>query len=302
MRSPFPSISMSVLTLAIASELALAQTPPPAPDAKTAGPTAAVYDPQQLPALRGEVQQFTLTGRGDIDGFVLKDGTEVKTPPELSTQLAFVLKPGSHVTIHGLRAAAVPLVRAMSVTDDATRRTVTEDDTGAPLEPRPRRAPPPPEGPLGRPPAPAQGALSEQSGRVRMALHGPQGEVNGVLLESGAIWRFPPDEADHSPKTKDGAHPVHKLNAITKISGKPFKSNGGPQPVRGVVAAVHYARHGEPNGVILESGEFIHTRPDGMKKLKLEIGSKVVARGEMRMTVFGTPLIEAREVNRVSIE
>jgi hypothetical protein len=39
-----------------------------------------------------------------------------------------------------------------------------------------------------------------------------------------------------------------------------------------------------------------------MKKLKLRIGSKVVARGERRMTVLGTALIEAREVNRVTIE
>ena len=29
-----------------------------------------------------------------------------------------------------------------------------------------------------------------------MALHGPQGEVNGVLLDNGAILRFPPDQAD----------------------------------------------------------------------------------------------------------
>jgi hypothetical protein len=190
MRIALAPISLSVLALAIGSEVALAQAPPPPP---APGLSTAVYDPQQFPALRGEVQQFTLTGRGDIDGFILKDGTEVKTPPGLSTQLAFVVKPGSHVTIHGLRAAALPLVRAVSVTEDATRRTVTDDDTGAPLNAPP---PPPREGPIGPPPVPGQGTLNEQSGRVRMALHGPQGEVNGVLLESGAIWRFPPDEAD----------------------------------------------------------------------------------------------------------
>jgi hypothetical protein len=80
----------------------------------------------------------------------------------------------------------------MSVTEDASRQTITDGDTGALLNPPPR---PPREGPLG-PPVPGPGALAEQSGRVRMALHGPQGEVNGILLESGAIWRFPPDQAD----------------------------------------------------------------------------------------------------------
>lgn len=108
--------------------------------------------------------------------------------------------------------------------------------------------------------------------------------------------------ADYSPKAKEGTHSVYKLHTITRIAGKPFKSNGDAHPISGVVAAVHYAKHGEPNGVILEHGEFIHTRPDGMKKLKLEVGSKVIARGDLRMTVLGTPLIEAREVNRVTLE
>jgi hypothetical protein len=46
----------------------------------------------------------------------------------------------------------------------------------------------------------------------------------------------------------------------------------------------------------------IHTRPHGMKKLKLDVGSKVVAHREVRMTVLGTPLIEAHEVHRVTLE
>ena len=54
--------------------------------------------------------------------------------------------------------------------------------------------------------------------------------------------------------------------------------------------------------MILESGEFIHTRPPGMKKLKLKVGSKVTAHGEIRMTVLGTLLIEAHEVNRTKLD
>jgi hypothetical protein len=192
MHTPPASISLSVLALAIGSQLALAQAPLATPNTRAPSVSAEVYHPQQFSTLHGEVQQFTLTGRGDIDGFILKDGTEVKTPPQLSTQLAFIVKPGSQITIHGLRAAAVPLVRAVSVTEDATHRTLADDDERALLD-----APTPPrKDPIGVPPTPGQGALGEQSGRVRMALHGPQGEVNGVLLKSGAIWRFPPDQAD----------------------------------------------------------------------------------------------------------
>ncbi len=69
-----------------------------------------------------------------------------------------------------------------------------------------------------------------------------------------------------------------------------------------IAAGIHYAKHGEPNGVILASGEFIHTRPHGMKKLRLEVGSSVSASGELRSTVLGTLLLEADEVNRMKME
>jgi hypothetical protein len=161
------------------------------------------------------------------------------------------------------------------------------------------------------------------SGELQQVLFSPKGGIEGLLMKvastsiqvsmdpatvdaralANAVGK--PIEAegspDHSPKTKDGVHPVYKLRATTKIGGKALKPNGAWHSVSGVVASVHYAKHGEPNGVILESGEFIHTRPRGMKKLKLQVGSKVVANGEIRMTVLGTPLIEAHEVNRVTL-
>jgi hypothetical protein len=89
-----------------------------------------LYDQQQLPVQRGQVQQFTLTPRGDIDGLILSDGTEVKTPPHLSTQLAYSVKPGNTVTIRGPHTAARPLVQAVSMINEATGPTVV--DSGPP--------------------------------------------------------------------------------------------------------------------------------------------------------------------------
>jgi hypothetical protein len=157
---------------------AFAQLPP------IAGSQPPLYDPQQLPTQQGQVQQFTLTLRGDIDGLILTDGTEVKTPPHLSTQIAFSIKPGDTVVIHGLHAAALPLVQAVSITDETTGRTVVDN------------GPPPPD------PGPGLGlsgpvaGLSEVQGRIRMPLHGPRGDVNGALLEDGTILRLPPPEAE----------------------------------------------------------------------------------------------------------
>lgn len=143
-----------------------------------------LYDPQQLPVQRGEVQQFTLTPRGDIDGLILTDGTEVKTPPHLSTAMAFSIKPGDTVTIHGLHAAALPLMQGVSITDDATGRTVVDAE------------PPRPGGGAGAGPGGSTPSLTEIEGHVRMTLHGPRGDLNGALLLDGSILRLPPPEAD----------------------------------------------------------------------------------------------------------
>jgi hypothetical protein len=162
---------------------ALAQNPSAPPIGQLAAPAVAqapLYDPRQLPAERGQVQQFTLTPRGDIDGLILTDGTEVKTPPHLSTEIAYSVKPGDAVVIHGLHAAALPLVQAISVTDEVTGRTVVDNG---------------PPGPGRGPAAAPLGGFGEVQGRVRMSLHGAQGEVNGALLDDGTVLRLPPPEA-----------------------------------------------------------------------------------------------------------
>jgi hypothetical protein len=162
------------------------------------------------------------------------------------------------------------------------------------------------------------------SGRLQQLLFSPKGAIEGLLIKVGSnsiqvsMEQSVADVSalaqaagkaievtaspDQSPWTKDGAHPVYKLAVITRVDGKAFKSYGDAHPISGVVSSIHYAKHGEANGVVLKSGEFIHTRPPGMKKLKLTVGSKVVAYGELRMTVVGTPLFEAHEVNRLTLE
>jgi hypothetical protein len=142
--------------------------------------SAATYDPSQLPATKGTVAQYSLTPRGDVDGVILQDGTEVHLPPHLSTQLVFAVRPGDAVTIHGLKAMALPMVQAMSITNDASGQSVTDD--GRP-------------GPGPGPKGPAGDQALEATGHIKMQLHGPRGEMNGVLLDDGTIIRLPPPEA-----------------------------------------------------------------------------------------------------------
>ncbi len=137
--------------------------------------TGPMWDSSQLPETRGTVKQYTLTPRGDIDGVILTDGTEVKLPPHLSAQTVFAIHPGDAISVRGLRARALPLVDAASITNVATGKSVV--DNGPPD----RRA-----------------ANDDQvvSGRIAEQLHGKRGEVNGALLDDGTTLRLPPPEAE----------------------------------------------------------------------------------------------------------
>ena len=166
--------------------------------AQTAG-----CDPNQLPADRGELQLFTSTPRGDIDGFILTDGAEVKTPPRLSTQIALIIRPGDDVTARGLKAAKLPLIQAMSVTYDRDGRTVVDKGPEA-LS------------------ANAQGGARENhsvAGQVRMVLHGPLGEINEVLLVDGTILRLPPPDLERfTALLAPGQH--HAAEGMARATGR----------------------------------------------------------------------------------
>ena len=144
---------------------------------------AATYDPSQLPAVQGKVAEYSLTPRGDVDGLILADGTEVHLPPHLGTQLVYAVKPGDEVTVRGLKARAIAMVQAMSVKNDTTGNTVTDNGAGGP--PGPHNA---------------QQALSA-TGRIKAQLHGPRGDLNGTLLADGTIIRLPPPEAERLAST-----------------------------------------------------------------------------------------------------
>jgi len=140
---------------------------------QTMGP---VWDSSQLPESRGTVRQYTLTPRGDVDGLILNDGTEVKLPPHLTGQIVFAIRPGDQVSIRGLRARAIPLIDAASITNVATGKSVVDS---------------------GPPGGPDRGGYEQaHGGRIASTLHGKRGEVNGALLDDGTVLRLPPPEAE----------------------------------------------------------------------------------------------------------
>jgi hypothetical protein len=162
---------------------------------QTAG---SLWDSTQLPETRGIVKQYTLTPRGDVDGLILNDGTEVKLPPHLTSQLVFAVRPGDAVTVRGLKARALPLIDAASVTNFATGVSVVDDG--------------PPDGP-GR-------FATEQTitGKIASQLHGKRGEINGAVLDNGAIIRLPPPEAARLEAMIQPGQPVTVRGAMLKTA------------------------------------------------------------------------------------
>src|SRR5258708_19709701 len=99
------------------------------------------------------------------------------------------------------------------------------------------------------------------SGQLQQLLFSPKGGIEGLLVMVGSKSiqiSMEPDAADtkalteavgkpieakgsagHSPKTKDGAHPVYKLDVITKIAAKTVKSTASPPPITRSLFTLH---------------------------------------------------------------
>lgn len=161
------------------------------------------------------------------------------------------------------------------------------------------------------------------SGAFKYLIYSPKGMIEGLLLEvhdeplqvviqageqlaasfaklkEGTTLELETSAEKHSPKG-EAAHPVHRLHKVLSIGGKTYEPElvkSQQAKVKGVVARFNYAKHGEPNGVVLDSGDFVHLKPEGMAASALEIGDAVDAAGEARAMVFGHRVIEATRIN-----
>lgn len=166
-------------------------------------------------------------------------------------------------------------------------------------------------------------------GVFRHVVYSPKGEAEGVLIESGgaplqivferhdvdAATAFEPvaegqsvvvEAALEGPSPKgEGEHPVHAYGRLVSVDGrKPTKPKAASGPAyRGRVVRFNYARHGAANGVVLHTGDFIHTRPEGLARLKLKVGDEVEADGDAQRLVDGMGwAVEATVVNGKTVK
>ena len=134
------------------------------------------------PTVDGQVQRLLINPFGEVDGLLLADGRVVKMPPHLGEAVAAVVAPGQTVRVGGYAHGYSPnTIEALTVTNLQTGQTVVDQGPPWPRVPK-------------MPPHLRMATLSQLqvSGVVQTLLHGRHGEVNGVILDNGAIVRFPP--------------------------------------------------------------------------------------------------------------
>lgn len=126
----------------------------------------------------GEVKVVLLNHNGEIDGFLLADGTRVKFPPHIGASLASIVRPGQMVSVIGFTGLPTQFgtaVEGLSVTSPATGQTVIDQ---------------PPTGYETRPSV--AGQWLSVTGSVARFLVNPAGSVDGLIMASGEQVKLPP--------------------------------------------------------------------------------------------------------------
>jgi hypothetical protein len=145
-------------------------------------------DPDHLPEVSGTFERFLINPRGDADGMILTDGTEVHFPPHMWAELCAAIQAGEKTTIkvRGVRPRGRDLIVAVAIETGDGKCIV---DNGPPKGHDG-------EGKRHKHAAKPKHEPTDAEGIVRRVLHGPKGEARGALLEDGRIIRMPPHEAE----------------------------------------------------------------------------------------------------------
>lgn len=143
-------------------------------------------DPDSLPEVTGVVKQFIANPHGDLDGLVLeREAGElllVHFPPHLTEHVTAAIKPEDTIRVRGVRPRAAAMIAAVSLTG---ADGITVLDNGPPDQHESKKD-------HGKH---KDRAGADVSGRVRLALHAPKGELRGALLDDGTVLRIGLKEA-----------------------------------------------------------------------------------------------------------
>jgi len=135
------------------------------------------------PVSDGIVERYLIDPRGEVEGLLLTDGTQMHVTSRASDQLIKAIKPGDHVRVHGSRKQGGALVNPdviVNVTAGSSFTVPFRIDLSAPEKER---------------------RLSmtemEAKGTIQVLLYDYlKGVVHGMVLSDGTQVRLPPDVSD----------------------------------------------------------------------------------------------------------
>lgn len=146
------------------------------------------------------------------------------------------------------------------------------------------------------------------SGEVDGFNISPHGEPESVLLriDGGLVQVNLPGEPDADILA--GLKP----GTVAQIEAIPYDGEKGDHPVyemlvrarhwSGKVVRINYALHGEPNGVVLETGEFVHLKPPKAKVAGLTLGEEVTVEGWSFTSEAGFTVVEPETLNGYPVD
>jgi len=190
--APHSAILAAVIVLIVVAFPPVSSAQEAAPDRQS---SVLVLDPPSMdksPVADGVVDRYLLNPRGEINGLLLRDGSQMHVTLRAAQDLTKAIQPGDHVRVHGRRTSGSPLVKPdviINVTDGKSFTVPYRLD-------------------LPMPPREARPTLTElnAAGTIGVLLYDPLKEVvNGALLSDGTQFRLPPDVGEnfHASLQKD---------------------------------------------------------------------------------------------------
>jgi hypothetical protein len=173
---------------------------------------------------KGVVSRILMNPEGDADGLLLDNGTQVKFPPHMSKDLRATVAEKDAVTINGVEEKG-QVVRADTIKNEKSGKSIKDTP---PTHAKGEAPPPPPpggpgaKGPHGPGPGPGprgpREGLAELSvqGKITHQLFGPRGNVDGVILNDGAIVHVGPRALDNTKASLDVGKQIEAKGFGTK--------------------------------------------------------------------------------------
>ena len=137
---------------------------------------------------------------------------------------------------------------------------------------------------------------TKQLVQVNFPKEAPRSLIDALTPGAKASFEVEPEE----PRGK----PDHDVFKLIRVLGE--NENGTPHPdehqsFSGRIVRLNYALHGEVNGGILDSGDFLHLKPEGAAALNIKPDMEVQGTGETKPMVGGHSVIDAHVVNGIRI-